>query len=429
MKLTAAGIRAAQPRDRAYKIADGGGLFLHVASTGTRTMRMSFRYRGKEQLLVFGRVPEISLAQARELRDDARRQLRQGVNPAGARQRTIEAAAAANTDDGTFEQLARAWHAEQLGGWSTVHAADVIESLERDVFPTIGALQICMIKTPIVLAAIRAIEARGALETAKRVQTRIVAVFDFAIGEGLLETNPAVPTKKALKAARPKRRQPALTDPDQARAVLVSAEASSAPAIVKLASRFLALTSVRAAVVRGAIWEEFEGIDWEDRVSSPSSPLWRIPAARMKLSVGKKALADFDHLVPLSRQAVDVLRAARSLAGAGVSAGELAFPAAAGKPIGKNTIGAMYNEAGFAGRHVPHGWRATFSTTMKALARARKCQEDLDTIELMLAHQLANDVAAAYDRDQQIERRRAIGQEWADIIAQGLLLAAELLPH
>jgi integrase len=147
----------------------------------------------------------------------------------------------------------------------------------------------------------------------------------------------------------------------------------------------------------------------------------------MKLSVGKKALSDFDHLVPLSRQAVDVLRAARTIAGADIGVGDRVFAAAAGVPIGKNAIGAMYNAAGFAGRHVPHGWRSTFSTTMKALARGRKCQEDLDTIELMLAHQLANDVAAAYDRDQQMQRRRELGQEWADIVAQGLVSPFSLL--
>ncbi|HEY0116301.1 MAG TPA: integrase arm-type DNA-binding domain-containing protein [Allosphingosinicella sp.] len=392
--LTNATVKAARPSARAYKLGDAGGLYLYVRPSGSKTWRMKFRYQRREKLLTFGDFPDVALVDARELRDRAREQLRRGEDPTA---RSAELASI----EATFEAAARRWHAHQLARWSTVHAADVLTSLERDVFPAIGALHLGAIDAPAVLRVLRDVERRGAVETARRLRQRISGVFGFAMSEGIAAADPAAIVARALAPSPATRRHPALLELADARALLAAAERVDAAAIVKLASRFLALTAVRLAALRGARWDEFQDLDG-------AAPLWRIPAARMKLTQVKKADPAADHLVPLSAAAVDVLRQARAIAG---DAG-FVFPGRGGRlPIGEAAIGELYIRAGHSGRHVPHGWRATFSTIMN-----ERSPGDRDLIDRALAHAPKDKVEAAYNRAEHLERRRDLFQRWADLV-------------
>lgn len=394
--LTNATVKAARPDARPYKMADGQGLFLHVAPTGTKSFRLKFRIAGREQLLTFGTWPEVSLAEARERRDLAREQLARGEDP-----RTSTTAASAKPS--TFEEAGRAWHAHQAPRWTPVHAGDVLASLQRDVFPAIGAMPLAAITPPVVLNALRAVESRGARETARRLRQRVSMIFAFAQSEGWCEHDPAAVIGRAMQAPGQRGQQPALLNLDQVRALLEAAELVDAAPVVKLASRFLALTAVRLAAVRGARWDEFEDLDG-------AAPLWRVPAARMKLAAAKKNDARNDHLVPLSPAAVEVLRAARALEGEG----GLVFPGRGGSsPLGEAAIGALYARTSFAGRHVPHGWRASFSTILN-----ETFPEDRDAIDRALAHAAKDKVEAAYNRAQHLQRRRVLFDAWADLLTR-----------
>lgn len=426
--LTDAAVKNAEVRDKAYKLSDSGGLYLYVATTGLKSFRMKFEMQGKEKLLTFGPYPEVKLSAAREKRDAARRMIRDGIDPSGARKRVEQEKKAEKLAQSkllNFETAARQWHTMQAGRWVPVHANDVITSLERDVFPALGKVPLVQIDAPLVLKVLRKVEDRGSIETAKRLRQRIGGIFDMWISEGVIANNPAAAVGKALKPLPKKGRQPALIDVDEARGVHLAAEASGASPITKLASRLLSLTQARPGMVRGAEWGEFEGIDWADQEYGPFAPVWRIPARRMKLILDLKEEDVFEHVVPLSWQAVDVLRAARRLTGRN----KLVFPSQrhSHRPLSENAIGYLYNRVGYHGRHVPHGWRSSFSTTMNGLAIRQKRMGDEAVIELMLAHVPQNKVKAAYDRAGHMERRRELAQEWSDLLMKGMAGAETLL--
>ncbi len=389
--LTNAAVKAARPRAAAYKLADQRGLHLYVAPTALKSWRWRFRVDGREQLLTIGSWPEVSLDAARVRCDQAREQLGRGEDPRQARG-DVDAQVRA------FEYVSRRWHAHMLPRWTAVHAADVLASLERDVFPAIGAMPIAAITTPVVLNALRSVEERGRLETARRVRQRISAVFTFAIAEGIADHDPAAIVARALTPPAPARHQPALLDIAGARELLAAADRVDASASIKLASRFLALTAVRLAAVRGARWSEIEDLDG-------GAPVWRVPAGRMKLKAAKKADEKNDHVVPLTPAAVELLRTLRTSS----EGSALIFPGRApGRPIGEAAIGALYDRAGFAGRHVPHGWRATFSTVMNEGGDFAG-----DLIERALAHAAKDKVKAAYDRSEHQVQLRRLFEAWA----------------
>ena len=426
--LTDKQVLNAKPREKAYKLSDSGGLFLYVTKAGLKSWRMKFKFEGKEKLLTFGSYPDVKLSQARDKRDAARKQIQDNVDPSGVRKRALEAKAAEAAELAklvTFESAARTWFGMHACRWTPVHADDVITSLERDVFPLLGAKPVVAIDAPAVLKTLRVVEDRGAIETAKRLRQRISAVYAYAISEGIVGHDPAAIVGKALKPLPKKGKQPAITNPTEAREVLIASEASGAYPITKLASRLLALTQARPGMIRGAEWAEFEGIDWEDASFGPTLPMWRVPANRMKLVLDLKDEASFEHLVPLCWQAVEVLRAVRPLTGRG----KLVFTSQrhGHRPLSENAMGYLYNRVGFYGRHVPHGWRSSFSTTMNARAVKRRLMADPEIIELMLAHVPQNKVKAAYDRASHMERRRELSQEWADLLMDGMAPASSLV--
>jgi integrase len=389
--LTNAAVKAARPKARAYKLFDERGLFLFIAPTGLRAWRMKFRMGGKEQLLSLGHWPMLSLDEAREAAEEARALITRGIHP-GVNNRMIGGEPHVER---TVEAVARAWHADRRERWTPIHAGDVLASLERDVFPAIGARPIGAIDAAELLEVIRAIEARGAHETARRVRQRLSMMFEFAIVRQLAAANPAALIAGELKAAPAQQRHPALLDIEALRALLAAAEAIDAPARVKIASRFLALTAVRLSSLRLARWDEFEQLDGP-------APLWRIPAAHMKLKKAKKADRANDHIVPLSAAAVQLLQALRALPDA---ADDFAFPIPGG------AIGALYDKAGYGGRHVPHGWRASFSTILN-----ERFPLDSVAIDRALAHAPRGKVEAAYNRAAHLARRRALFDAWAEML-------------
>lgn len=398
--LTNGAVKAAAAQARAYKMGDAGGLYLFVTPAGCKSWRLKYRWQGKEKLLVIGRYPAVSLAEARGRRDEAKEQLRVGADPSTSRE-ILE----------TFEQLARAWFAHCKNGWSPAHANDVLASLERDVFPAIGARAAGSIEPRELLQVMREVENRGRAETAKRLRQRLSAIFGFGIAEGLVQVDPAQHLGRAMISVRLPRPQPALTDLDHCRQLVAACDRTSVRPATKLASKFLALTAVRLDPVRGMRWGEIVGLDGD-------APLWRVPAERMKLKKLKKADDRFAHLVPLSAAAVAVLRdAARESGYEGLPpADALVFPGRdRGRPIGEGAIGDLYDRAGFAGRHVPHGWRSSFSTILnETLAEDPLARADIDRA---LAHSPTNKVEAAYNRAQLLDRRRALFDQWGELLA------------
>lgn len=416
-------IRKAAPAEKDYKLADEKGLYLLVRPAGGKLWRLKYRIAGKEKLLALGSYPDVSLAAARELRDEARKKIAAGIDPMQEKRRAAQAEKAKVAH--TFESVAREWHGLNKDRWVPVHQYDVIHSLERDIFPKLGPRPIADITASDILDVLRKVERRGAIETAKRLRQRISGVFVLAISQHLTKDNPAAMLEHALLPKKKAKKQPAVVDLAELRKLLTVTEASGAYPVTLLASRFLALTAQRPGTVRRAEWADMKGIEWDSNEPAPDA-IWHIPADQMKLSAERKEEAEFDHIVPLAPKAVEVLRAARVLSGRGA----LVFPGQrhAHIPLSENGIGFLYNRAGWHRRHVPHGWRAAFSTIMNERAKAAGIADDRAVIDLMLAHTPENKVESAYNRAQFMPRRRAIAIEWADLLMDGLPPAADLLP-
>lgn len=389
MKLTDTAIRKkAKPQARPYKMSDGGGLFLLVQPTGSKYWRLAYRYAGKQKLLALGVYPDTTLAEARARRDEARKVLANGGDPGAAKQAQKKQAriAAANS----FELIARELHNLKSPIWTASHADDWIKTLEREIFPRLGDRPIGEIEAPDVLEAIRAIEGRGAHEIAARALQRVRAVCAYAIATGRARHNPAAEIKGAL-APQPKVKHfAALTEkelPDFLRAVA----AYPAYPLTKAATRLLMLTFVRTGEVRGARWCEFD-LD---------AGLWVIPAERMK--------ARAPHTVPLSIQALAVLKELQPLTGHG----EHLFPGRnrEGTIISENTVLKVIERLGYKGRMTGHGFRSIASTYLNGVGMIRP-----DIIEAQLAHSDGNATRAAYNRADYMEYRKAMMQFWADTL-------------
>lgn len=409
LRLTEDIISAATPRERPYRLTDGHGLHLVVAPTGARYWRMRYEFHGRENTLSFGLHPHVSLADARLLSDRAHAEMKARRDPSvWLKARRV----AEEPTDERFERYARDWFATNRSAWSERHAADVIRSLERDVFPQIGSMQVQDIKAPHLLKLLRKIEARPAVETAHRARQRIAMVLDFAYGMGAVEANPAIRVAKALKPIR-HRHLPAALTLDEAREALAAAEATPAYPVTKLALRLLALTAVRPGVIAATPWTDFSNL-------STGVPTWRVPVSRMKLRAHQKDDPARDHLVPLPRQAIEVIETLRRLTGRGPMVfPNTRFPLRA---MSENAMGYLLNRAGLKGHHVPHGWRATFSTVMH-----ERHVNQHEIIELILAHVPENHVAAAYNRARHLDRRRELLQEWADLLLEGMPSAGSLV--
>ena len=428
--LTDKAVRAAKARDKAYKLADSRGLHLHVSTAEHKSWRYKYRFEKKERLLTLGAYPDVSLAEAREKRDAAKKILREGRDPRHAvrRGKLIGDGSTAKT----FQQAARDWHALQIDRWKPVHAHDVITSLERDMFPHVGDMPLAEIDKPLLLSVLRKVENRGAIETARRIKQRVAAIYRFANAEGAKLENPANDINDALKPLPPAKRYPALLNVDDIKTLIGDIDRAGASPVNRFAARLMALTAQRPGMVRHMEWDDISGINWGDTEADTSNALWKVPAEKIKQELHLRSDEAFDHPVPLSTHAVETLRAVRWLTGRS----PFVFPGARSglKPISENTIGYLYNREGYKGRHVPHGWRASFSTVMNERAERELGNDvrllgDRMIIDLMLAHTPPGMSASElrYNRAAYMERRRELAQEWADMIMEGSISVAEII--
>lgn len=381
--------RNAKPKKKAYKLTDSHGLYLHVQPSGVKAWRYRYRFRGKAQVLTIGRYPAVSLKEAREKRDQARILLDQGKNPSLEKKRKkLE-----QTVEKTFQVIAQEWHDIQKARWTPGHAEAVWRSLEMDVFPSLGLFDIDDITPRQVLAVLRQIEGRGALEQARKTLQRIGAIFRYAIQTGRANYNPAQDMQGALKPQK-RKRMPALEEKDLPEFLRKLDTAIHLHITTRLALQFVLFTACRSGEVRGARWEE---IDFEKAT-------WTIPPERMKMRR--------EHKVPLSRQALQVLEQAKSLPG---QTGEFVFPGIrqGSRILSENTLQLALKRLGYAGKATVHGFRSVFSTIAN-----ESCLWPPDVIEKALAHVDRNEIRAAYNRGDLFEKRRELMQWWADLLDQ-----------
>ncbi|QQN73190.1 integrase arm-type DNA-binding domain-containing protein [Croceicoccus sp. YJ47] len=415
--LTDKACRTAQPAEKPRKIFDGNGLHLYITSKGFKSWRLKYRFGGKEKQLTFGPYPNVSLKEARTKRDEALHELREGRDPDAIRKNIRDRRAGRIETEFTFRQAALRWHRLQSEGWKPRHAVHVMQSLEADAFPSLGSIPLRELKPSHIRSAIDAVQDRGSIDGAHRLLWRISAIFDLAIASEQIDLNPASSLSAVLKPV-PKRKYSALLDVETARRFLLAVEARPGQPSTKLASRLLALTAARPGMIRFAERAEFEDI-------GGANPIWRIPAAKMKLEKDESEQSAFDFIIPLSRQAVEVFKLAADLAGRR----SYLFPSQrhSHRPISENALNVAYRHIpGFERKHVPHGWRSTFSTIMNERAAEFDRPGDRAIIDLMLAHQ-PRGVEAIYNRAAYMPTRRRIAQEWADLLMEGMPAPEKLL--
>jgi len=408
--LTDTKIRKTKAGDKPVKLTDSNGLYLNVSPAGSKVWRYRYRIDGKEKLLTIGDYPDISLADARIARDDARREVKAGRDPSALK--LLGRAQAASDSSNTFEVQAREWFEINKPMWAEKHADDVWRSFKKEAFPDLGARPVKEITALDVLDMLRKVEKRGAKDTARRIRQRVSHVFQFCIAKGIAESDPAAQVEKAM-APLSRGRQPAVTDLAEVREIIERVDSTPGHPVTKLANRLLALTVLRPGTLIKTPWEELEEVEEEE-------PVWIVPAARMKLRKQFKDDERRDHIVPLSSQAMDTIRALYSLTGRG----PLVFPNTrhAHKTMSENAIGYLLNRAGYHHKHVPHGWRAAFSTVMN-----ERRPEDRHIIDFTLAHVPKDKVEAAYNRALYLRQRRDILQEWADLLMAGQMPVSDLL--
>lgn len=388
MKLTDTRIKSAKPSTQALKLSDGKGLYLLINPTGTKLWRLKYRVDGKEKLMSFGAYPEVSLAQAREACDLARKQLAAGTDPMA--QRKADKLSRMEAADNSFAAVARAWWQHWRPARSPRHADYVLRRLEADVFPEIGARPIAELEAPALVRMVKNIEARGALDIAKRALQTTSQVFRYAVAHGYAARNPAADIRPADVLKPRKRTNYARIDAKELPELMRKIEGYAGAPTTRLAMKLMALTFVRTSELIEARWCEF---DLETR-------RWDIPAERMKMRS--------PHIVPLSRQAVEVLQVLQTVTGGR----ELLFPGERdhGKPMSNNTILAALARMGYKHRMTGHGFRGLASTILH--------EQDFDHhhIELQLAHMERNAVSAAYNHALYLSQRGELMQHWADYL-------------
>ena len=386
MSLSDAKVRNAKPQAKPYKITDGEGMFLLVTPSGSKYWRLKYHFAGREKLLALGVYPEVSLGDARERRAQARKTVAAGNDP-GEVKREAKRLAVLQTEN-AFETVAREWYEQRKHEWKPSSAKTTLKRLERHIFPKLGKRPITSITAPEILSMLRVIEGGGALDTAQRVMQMCGQVFMYAIATGRAERNPVPDLRGALKT--PVTQHHAYLKAADLPEFLKKLEVYDGALQTQLALRFLLLTYVRTIELRGAEWPE---IDFDKAE-------WRIPAERMKM----KEL----HIVPLSRQAVAVLRELQKHTGNR----QYLFPNQH-NPVSfmsENTMLYALYRMGYHSRTTGHGFRSTASTILNENGFMP------DVIERQLAHCERNKVRAAYNHAQYLPERRKMMQWWADYI-------------
>ena len=388
--LTALKIETAKPAERAYKIADGGGLFLLVQPSGSKLWRYKFRLQGVEGLQALGAFPEVGLAEARATHAASRQWVASGINPVHARRanRASNALITMRRDKGTFETVYTDWSAATSVGLRAGTVEQRRREIDKDLLPVFRGRPVASITRLDLTTTLKAVEAR-APEVARNLRNHLWGIFEHAIDSGLIEDNPVPPVRVLRK--RNQHNHPAL-DPSQLGAFMRALdETESLSQQTRIAMRLVVLTACRKNEVICGRWREID-LDAAE---------WEIPGERMK--------ARRTHWVPLSRQAVQWLRELRAIV---PDECELLFPNRVdpSRPMADRSLNAVMERLGLSGHGTPHGMRAAFSTYFNATGA------NVDVIEHCLAHVPANRVRAAYNRHQYQDERRAMLQAWADFL-------------
>ena len=386
MPLTDITARSAKPKEKRYKLSDAKGLFLLVQPNGGRYWQMKYRFDGKEKILSFGVYPEVSLKEARDKRDDARKQIKDGVDPSAEKKlakltRMVDA-------ENSFEAVAREWHDKQKARYTPKHYKTVLRRLENDVFPLLGSRPIGQIKAPELLVTIQKIEKRGAIDLAHRAMQTAGQIFRYAIATGRAERDISTDLRGAL-TVRKKVNHANLKEDDLPEFLQRLNQYHGEPR-TKIALQMLVLTFVRTGELRGMRWEEINFDTAE----------WHIPAERMKMRE--------KHIVPLSKQVIELLNQIRRLH----NNPDFVFPSHINpnKPISENTLIYAIYRMGYHSKATAHGFRATASTILN------EKNFRADVIEKQLAHGERNKVRASYNHAQYLPERKDMMQWWADYL-------------
>lgn len=406
-KLNDKAVSAAKPGEKDYKLADGDGLHLLVKTNGSKLWRLKYRIAGKEKLLSFGQYPVVSLKNAREWALEARKLLAAGLDPMQVKKEAQIAAIASASAPAealeTVEAIAREWFEKFSPQWVDSHASKIIRRLERDLFPYFKGVGINTVKPIELLAVLRRVEARGALETAHRLLQNCGQIWRYAVSTGRAEYDVTVSLRGALPPAR-ETHLGAITEPSEIGKLLRNIDEYKGSEVVRHALKLAPLVFVRPGELRQSKWEEFD----------LAEKLWLIPAGRMK--------AKRPHVVPLSDQTAAVLQELRK-----VHESEYLFPSpqSATRCLSDNGILSAIRRMGYMSEEMTgHGFRAMASTNLEQLGY------DVRLIELQLAHVDQDQVRAAYKREThmlRLEERKKMMQHWADYL-DGLRAGAVVLP-
>ena len=388
MPLTDTAIKKVKPGPKPVKLSDGRGLYLLVNPVGSKLWRCKYRVLGKEKVLSLGAYPDVSLAQARDGVDQARKVLAAGGDPMAIRK--ADKVSSRIAAENSFEVVARAWWAQWSQGRSEQHAGQVMRRFEANVFPHIGRRPVSEVQAPELVAMLKAIEARGVNDLAKRALQTSSQVFRYAIAHGKAVRNPATDIKPSDVLASRQKQNLARIDGKELPDLLRHIEVYQGAATTRLAMKLMAMTFVRTTELIGARWAEFD----------LEAARWDIPAARMKMKT--------PHIVPLSVQAVNLLRTLHLITGHSV----MLFPGERDheKSMSNNTILKALERMGYKGRMTGHGFRGVASTLLHEMGF------DHAHIELQLAHQERNEVSAAYNHATYLKQRAAMMQHWSDYL-------------
>jgi len=384
--LTDTAARTAKPRDKLYRLADTSGLCLEVTPSGSKLWRLRYRFGGKAKMIALGPYPTITLAKARERREDARRQLANGIDPAVHKQAEKRAKVA---HVHRFEDLAREWHAYNSPRWAPSTAAKAMQYLEADILPVIGKFALDEIKRPDLVALVRKVEKRGAFNVATKIRQWLSQIFRYGLAKGAVEANPATDLD-VVAAVAPRTQHHPHVQFSEIPTLLAKLDASKSDPLTRMAIHLLLLTGVRPGELRHAPWTEFDLV----------SATWTIPAERMK--------ARRSHIVPLPQQAMELLTQLQELSGKY----PILFPGRNNRerPQSENTVNKALHQIGYEGRQTGHGFRHLLSTELNS------CGYNRDWIERQLAHGDQDEIRDTYNHAHYLPQRRQMMQEWADKI-------------
>ncbi len=388
MPLTSTQINQAKPRESRYNLKDENGLYLEISPTGKKLWRVRYWLNGKENRIGLGPYPHISLAEARKRCLDIKGQIADNIDPV--KKRREEKNEQQAVESSTFIKVAQAWLNRQKATWSPGHTETVIQRLENNIFPQLGDVSIKSITAPQMLEVLRQIERRGALEVARRVRGICSQIFRYAIACGLADQDPAAPLVGALKPP-PKNHYASITDPREVGRLLRAIDSYQGSQVVYCAFKLSPLLFVRPGELRQAEWNEFD---------LPAAE-WRIPKEKMKMRN--------PHIVPLSRQALEIIESLKPLTGHG----QYLFPAMTTnkRPMSDNTINMALRRIGYSKEEMTaHGFRSMASTLLNEQGW------NPDAIERQLAHNERNNVRAAYNYAEYLPERRKMMQAWADYL-------------